>query len=33
MIRHALRIRRHIAAVASVTFVSMLLAPAAHIGI
>ena len=30
MIRHALRVRRHIATAVSVTVVSMMLAPAAH---
>ena len=30
MIRHALRVRRHIAAAAAVTYVGLLLAPAAH---
>ena len=30
MIRHTLRVRRHIATVVSVTIVSMMLAPAAH---
>jgi type IV secretory pathway VirB2 component (pilin) len=30
MIRHALRVRRHIATAVSVTIVSMMLAPAAH---
>ena len=30
MIKHALRIRRHIATAASVTFISIALAPAAH---
>lgn len=30
MIRHALRTRRHIATAASVTFLSLMLAPAAH---
>lgn len=30
MIRHALRVRRHIATAVSVTIVSMILAPAAH---
>jgi len=30
MIRHALRIRRHIATAASLTIVSMMMAPAAH---
>lgn len=30
MIRHALRIRRHVATVASVTFLSLALAPAAY---
>ena len=30
MIRHSLRMRRHIATAASVTFLSIALAPAAH---
>ena len=30
MIRHALRTRRHIAAAASVTFLSLMLSPATH---
>ena len=30
MIRHAMRIRRHVATVAAVTYVSLFMAPAAH---